>query len=702
MADWTERVLEAGRLLGRAGEVMGRAVPAIGQTAIRSFGGLTRAEADQMFRRGFNEGYADGYNDGGEDEPVSGTTRRYGYRRTTQGLRDFTQIDRERIIEIVWTLVQSNPVADRAMEIKRDYILGRGVQFQTRDDDLQDIFDDFWHANKMSQRLKEFTFQLFLFGVQCYPVFVRKSDGRVRLGYIDPAEIEDVIAHPENAMEMWAVVVKSQTATQQWERTIDRQVYRIVRTEEAMSSHYANWLKAWEQGERMPVDEDEEGEPVRPLEAGPGQDRSGDGSEQGGKEVHEGKMVTAGQAKLEPWEEEMLRAMGLEEYSGSVFYVKVNSASNQPHGYSDLLQVADWLDQQDEVLFALADREQWANFFSWDVTLKGVKDVKKRATEIRSNPPRRGSLNVHNDAEEWRLDYPSLQQSGSIETARAIQNHSFGGLGFPEAWFGRGDDTNRATLEAQGDPTWRTLEHDQDSVRDMILDMLHFVRDQAEIAGHWTPDAEDELREQLAAEDTGLVSRLFGRNGRKQDEEDSEGQDLELDTAEDVDPREVTVIMPEMTARDLGVVSSMLSTIAGALVVAEEQAWQDKAKSVEIWAKALGEFGIEMDVAAIQQAIEEKEEEEKRLGAGPGQNGSSPFRTGGMNGSAVGRHGVMLADDDEEPKEWADMSRAEQALFLEAFLGAVGVDRTLEDVEGVLEAVELLTKENHRRGVRPD
>lgn len=662
----------------------------------------------EAFQKGYTEAYGDYVGDGGEDEPVSGTTAKYGYRRTTRGLRDFTQIDRDRILEIVWTLFQSNPVADRSLEIKRDYILGRGITYHARDDALQIILDDFWKVNKMDKRLKEFTLQLFLFGVQLFTVFIRNSDGRVRLGYIDPAEIEEVIPHPENAMEMWAVVVKSQTADKQWQAQIPQRVYRIVRVEENMANQYSDWLKNWSLGHRglegsaLPDQAgpgSEQGEDVQSLE--PFEQGGAGGTEDFSVDV-EGKLVVHNQAILEEWEDKMLEAMGLKEYSGTVIYIRVNSVSNQPYGYSDLLQVADWLDQQDECLFALADREQWRNYFSWDVTLKGAAPdvVTRRAAEMRNKAPKRGTVNVHNEAEQWEMVYPSLDQAGSIETSRAIQNHVFGGLGFPEAWFGRGDETNRATLSAQGDPTWRTLEHDQDVIRDMILDFLYLVRDQAELAGTWTPGqpvgktrmsglqgaagssngrlntetgpGEDVVRGQEVGGVPDIGSKLAGKIIQDEvgDEKGAPADDnggLDLDATEQVDPYEITVTMPEMTARDLSLVANMLSTIASALVVAEDQNWQDKAKSVEVWAKALSEFGIDLDVSAIQRALDEKEKEEEL------NQEQDPF-----GGSAMGRHGVMTDGETDGPPEWDQMDQGQRETLLEAFFYAVGMERVPE------------------------
>src|SRR4030066_180526 len=148
--------------------------------------------------RAMARAYESGYSDGGEDEPVSGTTKKYGYKRTTTAaLRDFTKMDHASIIETVWSLWQSHPVAKRVLVIKRGYILGSGVHPQSGDPDLQGILTEFWMDNQLPRRSKEFTLQLFLFGEQCYPAYVRMADGKTSLGYIDPGSIRQEITPPE-------------------------------------------------------------------------------------------------------------------------------------------------------------------------------------------------------------------------------------------------------------------------------------------------------------------------------------------------------------------------------------------------------------------------------------------------------------------------------------------------------------------------
>jgi hypothetical protein len=471
----------------------------------------------QQHARELRSAYADGASDRGEDEPSSGEVRRFGYRVATRGgLREY-DIAPDRAQNVAWDIWQMNPLARRALQIKRDYILGRGLQFKAKDGTAQPIVDRFLRINKLHRRLTGFVLELFLFGEQCYPAFVRASDGQVRLGYIDPAQIEEVILHPENVLEEWAVVVRQQTAPRSWETAKNKRVYRIVREAE-----------------------------TGPLA---------------------GKLITAEQAAehdlLESWEVAMLQEFGLTEYTGSCFYESVNGVSSGSRGYSDLLQVADWLDTHDETLFACGEREQVANYFNWDVTMTGgdPEQVAKRAMELVKNPPRKGAVNVHNENEIWQFNFPDVKTVASSEVAKAIMTFILGGLGLPQHWYGFGDETNRATAQAQGDPTWRTLQHDQDDEKDSLERKARFVLDQAKIAGM--------LREEVSSE--------------------------------------VEAVMPEMITRDIVALAAALSNLETALMAAEQQGHISHEQACELFAKVAKELGVEIDPEETAEQVQQQQ-----------------------------------------------------------------------------------------------
>lgn len=509
-------------------------MPTIGQRIIETLGGVTQSELSDVRRRAYEAGYTDR---SGEDEPISGTTAKLGYRSlNTKALRDFYQVDHASILEIVWTLWQSSPIARRFMTIKRDHIVGRGIMVDTESEDLKTLIADFWKRNKLDLHLPEFVLQLFLLGEQCYPVFVRKADGRTLLGYFDPSQIEEVIMHPENSMEPWAVIIARDRGiekTKTWEKEKETRVYRIVRRAEEFTA-----------GGRVQ------------------------------KPKHEGLMVTAEQADIQPWEKDMLKAYKLKEYTGSCFFTRVNAASNQPRGYSDLLQAADWIDQAEATLFALADREQMAGYFSWDVTLIEADEsqVLDRASDIQKKPPKKGSVNVHNDSEEWSFVFPDIKQQGSVATFKALIGMILGGGGYPIHWFAFADDANRATALAQGDPTAKSLQHDQSIVRHTWKEIVQFVIDQAIISGQ------------------------------------SKFKDDIYD-----------LTMTEITTKDLSRSAQLFAPLAAALINAIDTGLMTREAAVQVWVKMLTELGVELD--STEELKKAKVKEEKPPQEGPPEQG---------------------------------------------------------------------------------
>lgn len=514
-----------------------------------------RAVPEEEHRRAVQRAWEAGYDDGGEDEPPSGDLAKFGYRRATAGsIRDFGGLDYGAVQDTAWRVFLMSPVAKRYLHVKRDYELGGGVVPASDSDQLTDYLQAFWADNKLDSRAKKFALQLHLLGEQMYPVFVRATDGRVRLGYIDPVEIEKVITHPDNVLEKWIVVLKPAEADsdEPWrERTERQRLYRIVRVDEGAAD-----------GNRVE----------------PGQ--------------HPGKLVTNEQATIEDWERQVWEHYGVDGYEGACFYFSRNDLSNQARGYTDLLQVADWIDQDEMVLFDLADRENAAGYFFGDVTLTGANEdeVKKRSAQIAQSPPKKGSYRVHNENEQWNLNAPDLKQQPSIETHRELNTFTLGGLGLPRHWYGYGDETNRATAQAQNDPTWRTMEQDQDGVRDMFVALLAFARDQAEIAGPVDWD---------------------------------EGTDVDL-------------TMPEMTVRDMAALSTASSTLATALMIAVDQGWLSRETAAKVFARVVEEMGVEVDV----------QEELKQA-----QVATDGAALGGQTdrNSWLQAHGVAVADEEPTP-----------------------------------------------------
>lgn len=93
-----------------------------------------------------------------------------------------------------------DPIAHRAMEMKAEFILGRGVAGNADDERMQAVWDEFWKSNNMERRLPEITTDLGVFGelfVRYFPV--RRGDpGYLAIRSLDPATIYEIVTDQED------------------------------------------------------------------------------------------------------------------------------------------------------------------------------------------------------------------------------------------------------------------------------------------------------------------------------------------------------------------------------------------------------------------------------------------------------------------------------------------------------------------------
>lgn len=251
-------------------------------------------------------------------------------------------------------------------------------------------------------------------------------------------------------------------------------------------------------------------------------------------------------------------------WTGEGFYFGINRVTGQHRGVPDLLAVADFIDGYDQLLFNALERSALINAFVWDVTLTGATDtqVKTWAQEHGTAPPP-GTVRVHNEKEVWAAPAPNLGSSDLMGLGRPIKNMALGGLGAPEAWFAEGDSANRATLAAQGDPTYRMI-----------------TARQTTVGADWT----------LVG---GFVIAKAIEYGR-----------LPVNVK-----RDFKVVMPEPSSADLGALATTLTALSQSLMVAEEQKWLSKDTSRTVFASVLSGLGIEVDPTEEEVKIEDEAEE---------------------------------------------------------------------------------------------
>lgn len=122
--------------------------------------------------------------------------------------RDLAPMTQARMQKLAAYLWESNPLANRIIELPVAFLLAEGVKLASDNEDAQKTLNRFWNdpINRMAVKLPEKVRELSLYGEQCYPAFVNERNGAVRLGYLDPSLIATVVVDPDNPSQPIGVV----------------------------------------------------------------------------------------------------------------------------------------------------------------------------------------------------------------------------------------------------------------------------------------------------------------------------------------------------------------------------------------------------------------------------------------------------------------------------------------------------------------
>jgi hypothetical protein len=119
-----------------------------------------------------------------------------GFRRITSlaTLRDLNPLMHDRMLQVCYFLRVTTPFGKRIVEIITDYTVGKGVRVTAKDPRVQKVIDDFWNdeVNNMDENLSMWCDELTTFGELCIPVARNPVSGKVRVGYIDPMNIDNI------------------------------------------------------------------------------------------------------------------------------------------------------------------------------------------------------------------------------------------------------------------------------------------------------------------------------------------------------------------------------------------------------------------------------------------------------------------------------------------------------------------------------
>ena len=443
-----------------------------------------RSRGDQRAR----EAYASGFEDGANDEPpigFGGGVMGRGYRTARFTVRDETSTSQEAAIERSYRQYASNPLAWAIANISTDYVWGEdGPTLKcdvpavkaVLDAHLKDDVND-W-AGKGQQRVRDFK----LYGEWIQEAFVREGDGRVRLGAIDPAEIDAVITDPDNREDIIAIKLKSIGGDDQTQRG---RILKVVRSDGRQLSGVQTLElatgRAFEAGELVGFGDGR----YRVIESNqPDSDSSTGYTNIRVMEVCNGK---AWRQKTEDGRivEEVMTPVAGETYDGQCFLTQVNKTTIGLRGRPDGLALIDWLDRYDQMFFDILEHAAMLKDIVWDLLVNGA-DEAVIATTVRNfidAQNKSGRVFGHNEKVTVNASNPDLKGADWGSLADTVLTLIASGSRYPVYMLGSGGDANLATATAQGGPTYKGFKARQGVVKRHLTRVLQYVVDCAVAAG---------------------------------------------------------------------------------------------------------------------------------------------------------------------------------------------------------------------------
>ena len=203
-----------------------------------------------------------------------------------------------------------------------------------------------------------------------------------------------------------------------------------------------------------------------------------------------------------------------ENLEGDVLILQVNTIPGQTRGHSDLLVVADWLDQLDTLIQTEVERVQFQRAFAWFVKIvtgslqdggddrtsaEILEAARKRIAE--EGPPGGGCVQVCDETEEWEAKAPDLHLEDSVAFIKLVLHICFGGLYMPEHYFATGGDVNKATSSNMDTPIFAVVRDRKRDLKSFFELAINSAIKVAKRMGRFVDIPDDELIFEVVSRD---------------------------------------------------------------------------------------------------------------------------------------------------------------------------------------------------------
>ena len=141
------------------------------------------------------------------------------------------------------------------------------------------------------------------------------------------------------------------------------------------------------------------------------------------------------------------------EVHGLAFAWFENRPEGAKRGRSELLNILDYIDIHDELLWTDLEISKLLRLFILDISVEGMQSPEEGRRKIEelglATPPDRPKVICHNEKVEVQLLQGSIAKTASEKLEQIVALNIYGAKGMPEHWRGSGADTNLATAQAQ-------------------------------------------------------------------------------------------------------------------------------------------------------------------------------------------------------------------------------------------------------------
>ncbi|MCL5073952.1 MAG: hypothetical protein M1308_24130 [Actinobacteria bacterium] len=165
--------------------------------------------------------------------------------------------------------------------------------------------------------------------------------------------------------------------------------------------------------------------------------------------------------------------------SAFCFHYKINAVTGSKRGWSDLATNVNWIAIFDEGLLNAMRQRRFRTAFIFDVTVDGAgkPEIAAKNKEITDNPPKPGTVRVHNEKEKWQTVQPNMDTKDMAEDLHQVLMHAGRALNIPEHYLGSGGDVNRASASEMGLPTIKYMKRRQKYFKAILNQIIRVAID---------------------------------------------------------------------------------------------------------------------------------------------------------------------------------------------------------------------------------